>query len=683
MRVAARSSRAGLAPTGRVDAARWEYRADIDGLRAVAVLLVVTYHVWIGRVSGGVDVFLMLSAFFLTRGFVRRMDRSAPVRPGRHLLGIFRRLLPAAAVTLVGVLALVRTVYPPTVWASVWEQTWASLFYVQNRLLAADAVDYYARAETPSPLQHFWSLSVQGQAFLLWVVILAVCQLIVRRRGLAPDRVVGVAFGAVFVVSLAYSVVVTAADQQAAYFSTGARLWEFAAGSLLVVLLPHVRLGERLRAVVGWLGLGGLLVLGLVVDVQGGFPGFLALWPVLCAAAVVVSGSGERPVGPTRLLASRLLGSLGRDAYALYLVHWPLLITLLVVTGRSEAGLVGGGLVVAASLVAARGLTTLVDAPVRAWRRRDASSLVPVAVMVVSTAVVVTPLAAWQVSAAVEERAIQARALRDNPGAGGLRDPTLPEPPGEAALVPLPTMLEEEWMHLDQECSGGRAVETEILHGTCSETRGTARAQETLVVIGDSHAQQMTAALAPVAAQRGWGVVFLIKGGCSMGLDDPGLDPDSCPHWREEAIAHVERIAPAAVMTVVTRSDAGDADEELRPGVDRFVDRMQSAGIDVIGVRDNPRFSFDMYACVVEAEDALDCAVPRSGSLADADPSRALAGPGIHLVDLTPWICPDDFCPGVIGNVAVYHDDNHLSRTYATTLAPTLAEQLPPRLGRG
>lgn len=660
--------------------ARWEYRPDVDGLRAVAVLLVVTYHVWFGRVSGGVDVFLMLSAFFLTRGFVRRMAGPTPVRPVRHLLGIFRRLLPAAAITLVGVLALVRTLYPPTAFASVWEQTWASLLYVQHRLLAADAVDYYARTETPSPLQHFWSLSVQGQAFLLWVAVLAVCQIVVRRWALAPDRVVGAAFGAVFVASFVYSVLLTAADQRAAYFDTGARLWEFAAGSLLVVILPSVRLGAPVRAIVGWAGLAGLLVLGMVVDVRGGFPGFLALWPVLCAAAIVVSGSGERPAGPARLLASRPLGMLGRDAYALYLVHWPVLITLLVLTDRPEAGIVGGALVIGASLVLARGLTALVDAPVRAWRRTDPSPLVPVAVLVVATAVVVTPLAAWQVSTAIQDREIEARALLDNPGAAVLRDSALPEPPAEAALLPLPTMLEEEWVHLDHECAAERAVQEDILHGTCSETRGTSRAGDTVVVIGDSHSQQVTGALLPVAADNGWGVVFLIKGGCSMGMDDPGLD-DQCGAWREAAIAHAERIAPAAVLTVVTRSDAGDTDETLRPGIERFLGRMGDAGIDVIAVRDNPRFAFDMYGCVMEADDPVDCAVPRAGSLADVNPARDLAAPGVRLVDLTQWICPDDFCPGVIGNVAVYRDDNHLSRTYSRTLAPSLAEQLPLSLG--
>jgi hypothetical protein len=158
------------------------------------------------------------------------------------------------------------------------------------------------------------------------------------------------------------------------------------------------------------------------------------------------------------------------------------------------------------------------------------------------------------------------------------------------------------------------------------------------------------------------------------------MDP-ACPDWREAAIAHAERLAPAAVMTVVTRSNPGEDDEAIRPGIERFLERMTDAGIEVFAVRDNPRFSFDMFGCVIDSENATDCAVPRSSSLADANPAADLAGPGVRMVDLTSWICPDDFCPGIVGNVVVYRDDNHLSRAYATTLAPSLAEQLPTRLG--
>lgn len=673
-------SRTPSASADRADERRWAYRADVDGLRAVAILLVVSYHVWFGRVSGGVDVFLMLSAFFLTRGFVRRMAGPTPVRPVIHLLGVFRRLLPAASVTLLGILAVVWAVYPETSWRSVWEQTWASLTYRQNWLLAADAVDYYARTELPSPLQHFWSMSVQGQAFALWIVLLGLCQVVVRRYGLSPDRVVGWVFGGVFVTSFAYSVVRTMTAQQVAYFDTGARLWEFATGSLLVVVLPHLRLGGAFRAVIGWVGLAGLLVLGMVLDVRGGFPGFLALWPVLCAAAIVASGSGESRLGPARLLASRPLRAVGRDAYALYLVHWPILVTFMVVNDRTDIGLIGGLGIVALSLVLARVLTWAVDRPVRAWRRGDASPLAPLAVLTAAAVVVAIPVGAWQTTTWLRERAVEARAQVMNPGAAVLRDPALAEIPAGAPMLPLATLLDDEWVQLERECTGDWATVSDDLQGTCHETPNTARSRHTVAVIGDSHAQQVTAALLPVAEANGWGVVHLIKGGCSMGLDEPGMD-ERCDSWREAAISLVEQVEPDAVMTVVTRSDAGEDDEKVRPGVDRFIDRMEAAGIDVLAVRDNPRFAFDMFGCVVDAADPIDCAVPRSASLADSNPADALARPGVSLLDLTPWICPDDLCVGVIGNIAVYRDDNHLTRVYARTLGTSLEEQLPARFG--
>lgn len=665
----------------RADEARWAYRPDIDGLRAVAILLVVGYHVWVGRVSGGVDVFLMLSAFFLTGGFVRRMTSPDPVRPLAHLIGIFRRLLPAASVTLLAAAVTVWALYPETFWRAQWEQTWASLLYVQNWLLAANAVDYYARADSISPLQHFWSMSVQGQAFILWVVMLAVCQFVVRRWTLSPDRVVGAVFGAVFAASLAYSVIRTATAQQAAYFDTGARLWEFAAGSLLVVLLPHIRLGAISGAVVGWLGVAGLLVMGVVLDVRGGFPGFLALWPVLCASAIVVSGkaSGER-FGPSRLLAARPLRAIGGDAYALYLVHWPVLVTFSLVRDQSEIDVLGGAGVIVVSLVLARLLTWGVDRPVRGWRRADRSSAAPIIVIVSAVIVVALPISAWHGAWTARGEAVAAAARVANPGAEVLRGSGAPAIPDDAELLPLPGSLDDEWTRLDHECTAEWGGNVDTLRGTCFATGSTSRARETVVVIGDSHSQQITAALVPVAEEKGWGVVNLVKGGCSMGLDEPGLD-ERCDQWREDAIALVELKRPDAVMTVLTRSNATEDDEQLRPGIERFLARMDAADVDVLGVRDNPRFAFDMYACVTDKVDPGNCAVPRSASLADENPASRLAGPGVRLIDLTPWICPDDLCQGVVGNVAVYRDDNHLTRSYARTLWSSLADQLPARLG--
>ncbi|WP_257879691.1 acyltransferase family protein [Kocuria flava] len=311
----------------------------MQGLRFVAVLLVVVYHVFLDRVSGGVDIFLLISAFFLTLSFVRKLEAGRPLALGRYWLHVFKRLLPLAVLTILVTLVLVALFYPEFDVARWRSQALASVFYVENWALAVAQVDYYAVDDSgSSPFQHFWSLSVQGQVFLLWPVIFAAAAVVCRRFRWRPVPVLAVAFGAVFVGSLVFSVVRTAGDQAFTYFDTRARLWEFALGSLLALAVPYLNPAKGLRVVLGWAGLVSMVLVGVLVDVQGAFPGWIALWPLLSAAAVIVAGSSGSRWGVDRVLASGPLVRLGDAAYALYLVHWPLLITYLVVRDRPVAG---------------------------------------------------------------------------------------------------------------------------------------------------------------------------------------------------------------------------------------------------------------------------------------------------------------------------------------------------------
>lgn len=193
-------------------------RDDIDGLRALAILLVVAYHVWTSRVSGGVDVFLMISAYFLTASFVRRLERGGSVPVLRYWVRRFARLLPLAGVTILATLGAVWLWYLPSTWPDIWGQTWASLFYFQNWELAFSAVDYYARDEVlASPLQHFWSLSVQGQVFLVWPLLIAGTAVLARRRSQSVRLWLIGTISLVGTASFVYSVAWTAENQAFAY----------------------------------------------------------------------------------------------------------------------------------------------------------------------------------------------------------------------------------------------------------------------------------------------------------------------------------------------------------------------------------------------------------------------------------------------------------------------------------
>ena len=660
------------APSRDVQSApQLRYRHDLDGLRALAVLLIVVYHVWVGRVSGGVDVFLMLSAFFLTASFAKRAEAGGAIAPLAYWTKTFKRLLPAAAVVLLGVLVATALFLPATRWPTIWSQTVASLFYFQNWELATTAVDYYApHGAMLSPLQHFWSMSIQGQIFVLWPILILGGTLLARRLGRSVRLTLVAVFGVVFAASLSYSVVITAVNQQWAYFDTGARLWEFALGSLVALVLPFVRLPEPVRAVLGWAGLAGIVLCGVLFDVEGGFPGYLALWPTMCAAMLIVSGSSPTSFGPDRLLAFGPLRWLGNSAYALYLVHWPILVFWMALAGRGDPGPLAGAGIIGVSIALAIVIHLLVERPLRefSWgNRTKRNGLVVVAASVVA---VVVPLGSWQLQEQAEAEALIAAG--EHPGAIAL-DPLIADrfvPTVEP--IPAATMLDSEWVSLPESCSGRFATNDPLLVEGCAQSTEIGDPAATVVVVGDSHSEQMMGALIPIAEESGWQLVSVLRGGCSFGTEG------KCPEWSSAALAYVLDVAPDAVFTVGTAAEVDGPDEQLTAGLDDVAIQLTDRGINLIAVRDNPRFGHNMYECALEAlSSGASCSVPRALALADESPLDAIGSiDGVYLVDFTEELCPDGDCRAVLGNVFVYLDDNHLTGTYARSLAGSLQLQL-------
>ncbi|MGA7204959.1 MAG: acyltransferase, partial [Specibacter sp.] len=301
-----------------------KFLPEVQGLRALAVLMVVTYHIWFGRISGGVDIFLLISAFLLTGQFVRKLESGKVLDLLTYWVHLFKRLLPLISVTLLATLAGTFLFVPNVGWNSIFGQGWASLFYYQNWFLAAESVDYYvADHSTASPLQHFWSLSIQGQIFILWPLIFAAAAFLARRGRLKIRPLLIYMFGAVFVISLVFSIVTTHTNQAFAYFDTRTRLWEFALGSLLALTLPYLVFSRRTRIILGWTGLLGMLSCGLILQVGQQFPGYMALWPTVSAAFIIIAGFTGSRHGVDRFLSWRPLVKLGDSSYALYLFHWP------------------------------------------------------------------------------------------------------------------------------------------------------------------------------------------------------------------------------------------------------------------------------------------------------------------------------------------------------------------------
>ncbi|RKS07809.1 peptidoglycan/LPS O-acetylase OafA/YrhL [Nocardiopsis sp. Huas11] len=657
------------------------HRPEIDGLRAVAVLLVAAYHVWLGRVSGGVDVFLMLTGFLITASLVRAATGEG-IRYGAFLARLAARLVPTAAAVALATLAATWLLLPETRWREAPGDAVAALLYHTNWRLALDSVDYLARDGDVSPFQHFWSLSVQGQFYLLWPALIAAAVWAARRAGRAPRPVLIGALSAVLALSLAYSVLMTRADQPWAYFDTGARLWEFALGGLLALLLPVLRPARATRVALGWTGLAALVLCGALLQVSSVFPGYAALWPTLAAVAVIVAGTSGSALGADRLLALRPLRYLGSISYALYLWHWPVLVVYLAVAERDLATPLGGAAVLAVSVLLAAATTPAADRLARQARGGGRRAVLPgVAAALACLLPVLGASAAWSAQQSAE-RARWAELLTDGssyPGAAaGARVPDLPMYP------PLAWAAEDAPVTYDDGCNQ-TTTGTEVI--TC--VYGADEPVRTVALVGGSHAAHWFPALEEIAHARDWRLVNIVKGACLF-TDAPqtylGEPYTACAEWNRAVMAELRELRPDTVFTTGTTTSrdgsAGFGEEQV---VDGYVDRwreLDGLGIDVVAVRDTPRFGFDVPDCLA-VSGPEECTAAPEDSLAPVSPLAGLdLPPNVTVLDLTDLFCAPDVCRPVIGNVLVYWDSSHIGATFMRTLAPELERRWNQAEGR-
>ncbi|MFC4941931.1 acyltransferase family protein [Pseudonocardia sp. GCM10023141] len=657
---------------------RAAFRPELQGLRAVAVALVMVYHVWLHRVSGGVDVFFVITGFLLTGQLARAAERGPLDLPRRWSRTVVR-LVPVCALVLVSTAVVAALVLPPGRWPQTLREVLAAGLFLENWRLAADAVDYAARNNVASVVQHFWSLSIQGQFFLLWPMLIAAVALACRDgRGRLRSHLT-VALLVVVVASLAYSVELTDANQPLAYFHSLTRVWEFAIGGLLALHIDTVTLARRWRLVLGWVGLVGLVLCGLIVQVSAVFPGVIALWPTGCAVLVLLAGATGDRRGADRFLAARPMRYLGDLSFALYLWHWPVLVLYLVARDREGVGLLGGAGVVALALLLAVLTHHLVEKPLTGRARSTRAGYRLGAISLVAVLVVVT---GWQIETTRRESTATGTAGDVlHPGAVALRD----GPVERAQVLPAPVAVYEDWVRIENwDCAPLSRFPMDV----CTQPVAFEPTKR-VVVVGDSHAQQLSAALIAIAAHRQWQLSTIVRGACPFSTTSE-TDPDDhdCVAWNDAAAAEITDRNPDAVVTLASRNVRVGLTEQTPPG---FVQRwrgLDELGIPVLAIRDNPRFDYSMPDCIQqhdggEGENPAACGASRAALYAPQPPWTQLdeLPSNVTFLDIADAVCHPDFCPAEIGNVLVYLDDNHLSASYSMSMSELIEDHVVAAFG--
>jgi peptidoglycan/LPS O-acetylase OafA/YrhL len=671
------------------------YRGDIDGLRAVAVTLVVLFHVGLSVVSGGfvgVDVFYVISGFLITGLLVRELRSSGTISITNFYARRVRRLLPLSALVLVTTAVASRFLAPVLDRPGIGSDIQAAAMYVANWHYATASTQYMA-STGKSPVLHYWSLSVEEQFYVLWPLLLLLASTGAARRSWQVGfRRIVVTLGTLGAASFALSVVTTTASGPFAFFGLHTRAWEMAVGAGLSLATDRWLRRPALWSIpLGWIGLLMILASAGLLTGDTPYPGSAAALPVLGTAMLLASGAAQSSWSVGRLLSLPPVRYLGRISYAWYLWHWPCLVLLGGVGADSAEGAgdqsVGGAGVarlvaaIAASLALSVLSHHLVENPARrtAWLSRFTGRSLMLGVGLTGVSVL-------------------------------------------ASFVLLPTFATTEGSSSDglsvAAAVQARTDDADVPHGCYQSLYTTSTPHDcqfgdpdgdrTIVLLGDSNAGHWFSAYRALALDRGWKFYFWGKSGCPtvdalMWLGPTRSAYDTCTQWRAgvrdelRRLGHVDIVVLARsrgtgryLMTDSThRAQSGTRRPLWRSAASRTLGSLNQVSSHLVLMRPVPTPPFDVPACIAEGPSTARarCSFPRRqatrpGPLDRAENDLVRTLPRTSFLNLNRRICPSDPCPPATpGGQIIYLNRWHLTVTYSTSQWPVLARRLGRLVG--
>lgn len=640
------------------------YRADLEGLRAVAVLLVVAVHASVAGLGGGfvgVDVFFVLSGFLITGLIVHEADTARPFSFVTFYVRRLRRLMPALLLMVLVVSVVAAVLLAPSVQREQSTAAATAVLWVSNIYFALADHSYFSLGAKTNLFLHTWSLGVEEQFYLVWPALLI---WLIRPSGAHGRARLKLGMLVVAAVSLVSCIYLTYVTPRLAFYMMPLRAWQFAAGALVWLYLKEPtqeasQIQPRVLQAAGWIGLG--LIVGAALYLHEGmpYPSAWALLPTLGAMGVIAAGcTSATTVGVSRILSWHPLQWLGHVSYSWYLWHWPILLLGAALIGATEP-VARLGLVLLSLLIATVSYY-LIETPVRSqklWLMRPRMAVFgALALMILANSLCLN----WNTRAT---RIMQS-----------------PEHQRFVlAHLDAPVIYSlgcDDWYH---------SARVKV----CAF--GSKKAKHTVVLLGDSHAGQWFPAVAKVFDRRDWRLLVMTKSACPM-VDEPffyeriGKVYTVCAKWREAALAQIAKVKPGVVLlsSALVRFDKS----QWIHGTAEVLEKLSPVAGHVFIIRDTPHLTFDGPNCLaahVGRPQWLNKLSPScQSSFRDKYANRvyhwlqqvAKRYPNVRAIDMNANICPLGACKAMRDDTVVFRDSQHMTRSFAATLGSGLALKL-------
>ncbi len=647
------------------------YRNDIQGLRAIGALTIMVFHIWMNKVSGGVDIFIVVSGYLLTAVYIKNIKKYDYKGIGVFLINIFKRIYIAAVLVIAVTVVAVIFIFPGSEHNTLLKEAIASMLQLENIQLIRKSTDYLGNQDSPSPFQQFWALSVQVQFYLIMALLLwPVFLLSVRRENLKPIVIV---YTVLMVASFIYANYAVQVDSSKAYFNTFARLWEFLAGGLVYLFLPMLNFNKKNSDAMGLLGLLLIFVAAVFLPKNAPYPAYPALLPVLAAVLIIIAGHQGNSKS-VHILSIKPLVIIGGFAFTLYLGHWPILVLYKKYYFIEQVGFIAGMVIILASI-------TLAYATYIWWeklfdnitKRRISYNMVTASGFVIAGLVV--SVMALQISdnklvteidkvlLKYKNKEYSELLFTNSEASAKIK---IPYSELKVSRSILPQVYHNSQCHQDTVKSDATS---------CTRVDGDQDSVK-LLVVGSSHIVQWLPALERIAQEKNFRLDVMTKNGCPLGITED-LSA-SCQQWNKNVIDKTALLNPDFIITNSTRTFP-DQPEIVSPGLIATLESFKEQGIPVLGVRDNPRYHFEATDCAMKyyAGKAYHdkCSMPRDNAYPVTDPALQYK----HLIssmDMSKAYCSVEKCYTAYDDNLIYRDKDHISVPYVRTLQKKLETKL-------